>query len=70
MDGARFSNALVSQELISPSQATWKVGVDCLSLGATKNGAMAAELIIFFNKTLASEAQKIIKQTGHVIQKN
>ncbi|GIS09455.1 MAG: L-threonine aldolase [Alphaproteobacteria bacterium] len=69
MDGARFSNALVSQELISPAQATWKVGVDCLSLGATKNGAMAAELIIFFNKTLASEAQNLIKQTGHVISK-
>ena len=69
MDGARFSNALVYQELISPAQATWKVGVDCLSLGATKNGALAAELIIFFNKTLASEAQKIIKQTGHVIPK-
>ena len=69
MDGARFSNALVSQELISPAQATWKVGVDCLSLGATKNGAMAAELIIFFNKRLASEAQNLIKQTGHVISK-
>jgi len=69
MDGARFSNALVSQELISPAEATWKVGVDCLSLGATKNGAMAAELIIFFNKTLAIEAQNHIKQTGHVISK-
>ena len=69
MDGARFSNALVSQELISPAEATWKVGVDCLSLGATKNGAMAAELIIFFNKTLASEAQNLIKQTGHVLSK-
>ena len=69
MDGARFSNSLVSQELISPAQATWKVGVDCLSLGATKNGAMAAELIVFFNQTLASEAQNLIKQTGHVISK-
>ena len=69
MDGARFSNALVSHELISPAEATWKIGVDCLSLGATKNGAMAAELIVFFNKTLASEAQNLIKQTGHVISK-
>ena len=69
MDGARFSNALVSQEFITPAEATWKVGVDCLSLGATKNGAMAAELIIFFNKTLVSEAQNLIKQTGHVIPK-
>ncbi len=69
MDGARFSNALVSQGLISPAEATWKVGVDCLSIGATKNGAMAAELIIFFNKKLAREAKYLIKQTGHVIPK-
>ena len=69
MDGARFANAIVSQGLISPAEATWKVGVDCLSLGATKNGAMAAELIIFFNKTLANEAKYLIKQTGHVISK-
>ena len=69
MDGARFSNALVSQRLISPAEATWKVGVDCLSLGATKNGAMAAELIIFFNKTLAIEAEYLIKQTGHLLSK-
>ncbi len=69
MDGARFSNALVSQQSISPAEATWKIGIDCLSLGATKNGAMAAEVIIFFNKNLATEAKKMIKQTGHVIPK-
>lgn len=69
MDGARFSNALVCQSPLSPAQMTWKVGVDCLSLGATKNGAMAAEVIIFFNKDLAIEAKKLVKQTGHVIAK-
>ena len=69
MDGARFSNALVSQQSVSPAEATWKIGIDCLSLGATKNGAMAAEVIIFFNNNLALEAQKMIKQTGHVIPK-
>ena len=68
MDGARFANALVSQN-ISPAEATWKIGVDCLSLGATKNGAMAAEVIIFFNTKLAYEAKNKIKQTGHVISK-
>ena len=68
MDGARFTNALVTQG-ISPAEATWKVGVDCLSLGATKNGAMAAEIIVFFNKELAREARCQIKQTGHVISK-
>ena len=69
MDGARFTNALVSQKNISPAEATWKIGIDCLSLGATKNGAMAAEVIIFFSKDLAEEAKKMIKQTGHIIPK-
>ena len=69
MDGARFSNALAFQKSLSPADITWKVGVDCLSLGATKNGAMAAEVIIFFNKELAIEAKKLIKQTGHVLSK-
>ena len=68
MDGARFANALAFQN-ISPADATWKLGVDCLSLGATKNGAMAAEVIIFFNDQLVNEARNKIKQTGHVISK-
>jgi threonine aldolase len=69
MDGARFSNALAFQKHLSPAEMTWKVGVDCLSLGATKNGAMAAEVIIFFDKELAIEAKKLVKQTGHVLSK-
>jgi threonine aldolase len=47
MDGARFSNALVSLGC-SPAEMTWKAGVDILSLGATKNGALACEAIILF----------------------
>ncbi|MDB9869851.1 beta-eliminating lyase-related protein [Alphaproteobacteria bacterium] len=69
MDGARFSNAMAFQESLSPADATWKIGIDCLSLGATKNGAMAAEVIIFFNSELAKEARNQIKQTGHLISK-
>ena len=69
MDGARFTNALVAQDALSPAEATWKIGIDCLSLGATKNGAMAAEIIIFFNKKLAREAKYNVKQTGHVLAK-
>lgn len=69
MDGARFSNALVYLKSLSPADVTWKIGVDCLSLGATKNGAMAAEVVIFFNKDLANEGKKFVKQTGHVIPK-
>ena len=69
MDGARFSNAIAFQEDLSPAELTWKIGVDCLSLGATKNGAMAAEVIIFFNTKLAKEAKNKIKQTGHLLPK-
>ncbi|MBZ0218720.1 MAG: hypothetical protein K8F25_19340, partial [Fimbriimonadaceae bacterium] len=48
MDGARFANALVSTGA-TPAELTWKAGVDVMSFGATKNGAMAAEAVIFFD---------------------
>ena len=49
MDGARFANALVSLDT-TPAEMTWKSGIDVLSFGATKNGCLAAEAIIFFKK--------------------
>ena len=51
MDGARFANALVSLD-VTPAEMTWKSGIDILSFGATKNGCIAAEAIIIFNKEL------------------
>jgi threonine aldolase len=48
MDGARFANAIASLGC-SPAELTWKAGVDALSLGATKNGVMAGELVVLFN---------------------
>ena len=48
MDGARFANAL-SFVGCSPAELSWKAGVDVLSLGATKNGAMGAEVVVFFD---------------------
>src|SRR5215213_2662866 len=50
MDGARLGNALARMN-ISPAEATWKAGVDALSFGATKGGAMGAEAVIFFDAT-------------------
>ncbi len=52
VDGARFANALVAQNC-SPAELTWKAGVDALSFGATKNGAMALEAVILFDDKLA-----------------
>ena len=48
MDGARLGNALARMN-VSLAEATWKAGVDVLSFGATKGGAMGAEVVIFFD---------------------
>jgi threonine aldolase len=68
MDGARFANAL-SFVGCTPAELSWKAGVDVLSLGATKNGAMAAEVVIFFNSELAREFEFRRKRGGHLFSK-
>ncbi len=54
MDGARFANALVSLGC-TPAEMTWKAGVDALSFGCTKNGAMMLEAVVFFDRALAAD---------------
>ena len=68
MDGARFANALVSIGC-TPAQMTWKSGVDVLSFGATKNGALAAEAVIFFNPEDARDFEYRRKKSGHLLSK-
>jgi threonine aldolase len=68
MDGARFTNALITLGC-SPAQMTWKQGVDLLSFGATKNGCLAAEAVIFFDKTRAAEIAFRRKRSGHTLSK-
>ncbi|MBS0519081.1 MAG: low specificity L-threonine aldolase [Proteobacteria bacterium] len=68
MDGARFANVL-SYVGCAPSDLTWRAGVDVLSLGATKNGAMAAEVVIFFDSELAREFEFRRKRGGHLFSK-
>lgn len=68
MDGARFANALVHLGC-SPSQATWKRGVNVLSFGATKNGAMAAEAVIFFEPSYAKDFDYRHKRAGQLMSK-
>src|SRR5215470_13567202 len=48
LDGARFANALVRTNA-TPAEITWRAGVDVLCFGASKNGALAAEAVIFFD---------------------
>ncbi|TXR53065.1 threonine aldolase family protein [Reinekea thalattae] len=69
MDGARFANAVASLGC-KPADISWKAGVDVLCLGATKNGALAAEAVVFFNKELAKNFVAQRKRSGHLISKS
>lgn len=49
MDGARFENARAALGC-SPADLAWRSGVDILSYGATKNGAMCADAVVIFHQ--------------------
>ncbi|QQP91223.1 low specificity L-threonine aldolase [Skermanella sp. TT6] len=68
MDGARFANA-VARLGCSPADLTWRAGVDVLSFGATKNGALAAEAVVFFKPELARSFAFRRKRAGHLFSK-
>lgn len=68
MDGARFANA-VARLGCTPAEATWKCGVDVLSFGATKNGALGAEAVIFFDPARAADFDRRRKRAGHLWSK-
>ena len=68
MDGARFANALVSLGC-TPAAMTWKAGVDVLSFGASKNGALACEAVVFFDPARAEHAAVQRKRAGHILSK-
>ena len=69
MDGARFANALVRMNA-SPAEITWKAGVDVLSFGATKAGALAAEAVVFFDRAVAAHMAERRKRAGHLLSKH
>jgi threonine aldolase len=68
MDGARFANAVVWSG-VSPAELTWKSGVDVLSFGATKNGALACEAVVFFDRERARSFGYQRKRGGHLLSK-
>lgn len=69
MDGARLANALASLDC-HPGDVTWRAGIDVLSFGATKNGALAAEAVVFFDRSLAHDFQWRRKRSGHLLSKS
>ena len=68
MDGARFANAVASLNC-SPAEVTWKAGVDVLCFGGTKNGMMAGEAVVFFDRDAGAEFAYRCKQAGQLVSK-
>ena len=68
MDGARFANALARLGC-SPAEMTWRTGVDILSFGATKNGAMSADAIVVFDRDLVEPLSYRLRRAGQTWSK-
>ena len=69
MDGARFANAVAFLDC-HPADITWRVGVDVLSFGATKNGALGAEAVVFFDAGLVRDFELRRKRAGQLFSKS
>ena len=68
MDGARFANA-IAHVGCAPADVTWRAGVDALSFGFTKNGAMMAEALVFFGDSGGAGVRELRKRGGHLLSK-
>ncbi len=68
MDGARFANAVASLG-VAPADITWRVGVEALCFGGTKNGTHVGEAVVFFDRKLAVEFEYRCKQAGQLCSK-
>jgi threonine aldolase len=68
LDGARFANAVAAART-TPADMTWRCGVDVMSFGATKNGAMFADAVVFFDTDRAIDFRQRLKRSGHSMSK-
>src|SRR5690606_1647285 len=68
VDGSRLANAAVSLGVSFRAMIT-DTGVDVLSLGATKNGAMGAEAVIILNPELQPDFLFARKQSMQLASK-
>ena len=68
VDGARIANAAASLGL-GLREATRELGVDVLSFGGTKNGALGAEAVVLFDPALAEGFRFVRKQAMQLASK-
>jgi len=69
LDGARFGNAIAALGC-HPGDVSWRAGIQMMSFGASKNGCMAAEALLFFDRPeLREKAERLRKRSGHLLSK-
>lgn len=68
LDGARFANAVAATGA-SPAALSCGAGVDVLCFGGTKNGCLAAEAVVFFDREQAKDFEFRRKRAGHLWSK-
>jgi threonine aldolase len=68
IDGARFANAAAFLQC-APADITWRAGVHAMSFGATKNGALGAEAVVFFDNSAVGDFEYRRKKSGHLLSK-
>ncbi len=68
MDGARFANAVAALDC-RPAEISVAAGIDVLSLGASKDGTLNAEAVIFFDPEAAEALAPLRKRSGHLYSK-
>lgn len=69
VDGARLANAVVASGASVPEMLR-DTGVDVVSFGLTKDGAMFAEAVVYLRPELAAHAHFHRKQAGQLISKS
>lgn len=69
LDGARIANALVATGTDLPTMVR-DTGVDLMTLGLTKDGAMYGETVVFLRPGIADRAAFVRKQAGQLASKS
>lgn len=69
LDGARIANAVVALDTDLPTMVR-DTGVDVMTFGFTKNGAMFGEAVVYLDSDLATHARFVRKQAGQLVSKS
>jgi len=69
VDGARLANAVVATGA-DPRTMLRDTGVDLVSFGLTKDGALFAEAVVYLDPALGAEAAYHRKQAGQLVSKS